>query len=84
MVRRQELLLQGTALPMCYCDVEVYELHRSQLMNLTKMILPFGQAYYFCLEGGEVLNKNLYRRGGAVLWSNPLVKHALRTCIANK
>ena len=52
---------------MCYCDVEVYELHRSQLMNLTKMILPFGQAYYFCLEGGEVLNKNLYRGGGAVL-----------------
>ena len=53
-------------------------------MNLTDIILPFGQAYYFCLEGREVLNKNLYRGGGAVLWSNPLVKHALRTCIANK
>ena len=37
-------------------------------MNLTNIILLFGQAYYFYLEGGEVLNKNLYRGGGALFY----------------
>ena len=54
---------------MCYSGlhVEVLTLHRSQLINLTNIILPFGQA-----DSGA---KGWGRKGrlvGSVPWSNPL------------